>query len=143
MIYLIYAPQPGPAGTRARLVINHPGDSTQAATAAQKAGYLAQGVQYKIEQVQSNDPRVAVLCEQWVMPTVSPQGMQGMQDPRGNPGQQRPDGPLDSLGFQELGDVALSAGAPDAMFGPQNDVLGTYTDLVGQPGNMTEIPRQR
>jgi hypothetical protein len=58
--------------------------------------------------------------------------------PLGIKGQDRPTGPRDYSGFQELGDQALGVDF-DPMFGPNGD--GTVSDLLGGLSG-TEVPRK-
>lgn len=89
--------------------------------------------------------QVTHLCAFYGYPNSGPQlsgahvqGGQPAGAPRGQPNQNRQQGPVDSSGFQILGDADLG-GASDTMFGAGDD--GTVTDLYqGGHGSM-EVPR--
>ena len=116
-----------------------------------KQNKLGGKVRYKVFGVDNNHPQPILLSVQRNMghpesgqsPQLSAQHVHGGQPvgpPQGQQNNNRPQGNVDPHGhFQTLADSDLSGGA-DSMFG-DSALAGTYSDIVLEGGNATEIPR--
>lgn len=130
-----------------RTLFCHPGDRTAAIEFCKQQRLGTRGIKYQVIGPIGTygGPDPLVLCIQQALPpipAIDPRSVQAaLSNPHGQAGQNRPDGQLDSGGFQELGDHALPTDADQAVFGEVTD--GTYSDIVQDGGAAREIPRPR
>jgi len=139
-----------PIGARKNFVISFQGSREQFMQVAKASNLGTPGVRYQVIEVSDNLPGVQVLAVElylgdWqpgvVQPQLSAQHVGGGQPfglPHGQVGQDRPAGPIESGGFQTLGDGDLGA-AQEAVYGQVDD--GTVSDIVQEGGGAREIPR--
>lgn len=153
-------PQTGQAlpilpGAMLTFVVSFPGPDFQQMPPAQQQHFIAQATNYvrqqrwgtpdKCQYALSVAPpdKPAMLCAYMGSPPVlsaaNVGGGQMTGAPVGQHGQDRAEGPVDSSGFQQLGDAALG-GAQDNMFGSNDD--GTVTDLYQGGMGSVEMPRR-
>jgi hypothetical protein len=148
MIWIFTAKHPVPPGYVNRIVVNHPSNDTKTVWAfiaqhCKENQLLTKGAKYALfGPVNQTDQNAIVLAVQCHLGNLSGEAVgAALSSPHGQPGQNRPDAPLDSMGFQALGDMALPIRGDDAMFGEADD--GTVSDIYQNGGGLVEQARPR
>ncbi len=143
-VFVFGAKTPVPPGGASRVVVNYPrAVEAEIWRFVQQQRVLTQGVQYQLIQVAHNDPTALVIAiSPQPGPAVVPANIPGMDPttaPQGQRGMNRPDGQIDSAGFQNLGDMGLEPAGGNGMFEDGTD--STYSDIVLDGGGAREQPR--
>lgn len=142
MFWIVLNSSQASPGAIERMIVNHPSsDKPTVAEWIKASNMLTRGVKYTLQgPLPVNDPTPMFLAVQRNLLNLSAEAVAAaLHNPRGQAGMNRPDQPLDSMGFQKLGDTALPISNDDQIYGDATD--GSISDIIQNGGNMMEQPR--